>query len=719
MPQAIPALLAAAKAIAIKLAVAIAANIAINAITRALSGNPPGPEQSKAPIKQPIPPVRVGFGLDRMSGPYLLWTTVGQYTLDVVAVARGASEPLGFYLNDDYLPLTTSGAPLTVNPSGAVVGGPDGRYGGGNVEIYVNPGEDPATAFARVVALSGGLWTTNHRADGVTTVALICKGVKADDLNKVYPNYAPDISVVGRWSRVYDWRADSTAGGDGPQRRDDESTWEWSQNAVVCFVHDEWFNRGQDWDYRFAPALETWTVAADVADEAVPLKAGGTEPRYAVSGWYELNNPPKELRARWLECFDGMMIERGDGAFVGIAGKYVEPEIILDEDRILECGWRRSKRSEDFANKLVVAFKSADHGYTMVEADPWLDPEDIAARGFEKAAPFERQWVTSNGQARRLAKRGMSRLKATYQGFVVVTLSDDGEELETRYLRLRNRSGPPSMFDVVVEVVGITLDLTKRRVRFDVIAADPNIDAWNPATEEGNAPDVAPQPPPQIIAVPVVEDSEITFTGGTPRARIVVTDPERDDYGYVLRWRQSSGDTSNVIEYPVPTDLGATVELITSSLPQDTTILVAVAFMSAGGVIGEFSDDVTLSTSPDLATPVIDSIDAFYDDLGTTRLRIFIDIGEDGLRYVTRWRVTGSTAWTEDTTQTSVSGSGLPYIETGVVQAGALDVEIALVGPGDSRSDWSGSEPVLDTLRRLEDGTVRRTEDDVPWRLET
>ncbi len=561
MPQAIPFIIAGIKAISVKLAIAIAANVVATAVAKSLAGDPPQPEQAKQPLKQPIPPVQVAYGTGRISGPLLLYVTVPNYTVDVVALCDGPIESFaGFYLNDDYITISNGGGELTVASTGAnahkVSGGSDGRYGKAisgflsvtpTVEIYWQVGDFPATNFARVTALAGADWPSDARGDGVATVALICKGVKAEQLNKIYPNYEPLISAVGSWSKVYDWRKDSSIGGSGTQRRNDPTTWEFSDNPVVCYVHDEWYQRGQDWDFRFAPTLDHATVAADICDEEIPLKAGGTEPRYRLFGYYQKNNTTKELRTRFIETFDGLVIERGDGAFVIKAGKYVAPTVTLDEDSILECSWSRSRRREDTANKLVISFLSAAHGYTMVEADPWYDLAALESGAAESAAGFERTWVTSNGQVRRLAKRGMARLKSPYQGHVVVRLSDDMEELEQRYFRLKNRRGPPSMFDVEVEVLAITLDLQRRRVRFDVIKADPTQDEWDPETEEGNPPDDPPLVVLNVVPVPTIVLVDV-FLGdagsglSAPRLAINLEDPERDDLQYVVSWRVTGDD---------------------------------------------------------------------------------------------------------------------------------------------------------------------------------
>lgn len=600
MPQAWPVIVAFAKKVAVDVAIAIGASVVTSLISRALVKDLPDSASAKRPKKQPIPPVQVVYGEGRVPASYLLYRSVPGYALDVLVCAYADDAPIegfqGFYFQDDYIAINTSGDPLTVSPTGPdaniVIGGADdNRYGGGNVELYWQNGAVPASAFTRIVSLSDGAWTNTDRADGAATFGVVSRGVDPDALGEIYPNYELQPTPVIRGSRCYDWRKDSTMpGGDGPHRRDDPDTWEYTTNPWVQWLHDETFVRGQDWEYLFLPALASHTAAANVCDEPFPILAGGTQPKYQAFVFYELNNPPKDLRERWWRTCDAMVIERGDGALVGFAGKYYEPTVILNEDRILDFRWARSRRDEDVVNKLVVSFLSPDHGYTEVETDPRLDAADIALRGHEKSAPFDNPNVTNNPQAQFLAHRAMSRFKSLYQGYVVVSLGDDETELEQRYLRLRNKLAPMSMWDVVVEVTGVTLDLTRRRVRFDVISADPDIDEWDPETDEGTGPGEATTPPVYGVPVPTIVTAVSFVENGGSRVRVTLVDPNRPDYTYRIRWRVTGDDDWNTEGPQSPVDAGGgNITVVTGFVPSVDALQVSVQTVGPRGV-SNFSD---------------------------------------------------------------------------------------------------------------------------------
>ena len=86
MPDALPYIIEAAKQIAIAAAQA-AIQYGVNELLGA--NDAPDPASQKVPIKQPIPPVQYAYGAGRLSGSFLYWRTVGNVTLDVIALCQG------------------------------------------------------------------------------------------------------------------------------------------------------------------------------------------------------------------------------------------------------------------------------------------------------------------------------------------------------------------------------------------------------------------------------------------------------------------------------------------------------------------------------------------------------------------------------------------------------------------------------------------------------
>ena len=193
----------------------------------------------------------------------------------------------GFFINDTFYSYTGDGLRADFS---------------NQLEIYWKDGDASQTALSFLLSrsatrLNGTPWTS---ADVCAGMAYVVFAYKADDpkaSNPIWPQGRPSFKPVIRGKRCYDPRKDSTvAGGSGSHRWATPSTWEWTENAAIC---DYNFDRGiyakdlvtdptqlligRGLSDVEAPA-DRVAARANVCDEAVSLKAGGTEPRYRVGG---------------------------------------------------------------------------------------------------------------------------------------------------------------------------------------------------------------------------------------------------------------------------------------------------------------------------------------------------------------------------------------------------------------------------------------------------
>src|SRR3546814_12086276 len=84
-----------------------------------------------------------------------------------------------------------------------------------------------------------------------------------------------------------------------------------------------------DYATKIAPTLSYWQAAADVCDEAISLKAGGTEERYRSPVAHNHTDQHANVIAALLSTFDGWIAPRADGALVVYAGKYYAPTVSI------------------------------------------------------------------------------------------------------------------------------------------------------------------------------------------------------------------------------------------------------------------------------------------------------------------------------------------------------------------------------------------------------
>lgn len=519
----------------------------------------PDPEGQKLTRKQTRPErfLAVG-GPSRMSGAYMLREAIGNKYGCVLAVCEGRLALIsGIYLNDDL---------VTLDGAGWVQGMADERYGTGDlIRISTRLGLPTETRHSILDPYFSSYWPSNARGDGVASIAVFAQHRSKESFSRHHPNGEVMPSIIGT-PVCFDWR-------DPTQSLNDPMSWKACENPVVWLVFYEWYWCGRNWQRSIAPSLALLTVEADYCDEPVPLKAGGFEPRYRVAGNCPVTTEPAAVRAHILTTMDGWLSTNGRGHLIVKAGRYEEPTLTITGEHIYGYNWQAFQNDEDSTNELIVSYVSAADHFSSVEAGAWRDEQDILDTGKVRSDPLDMPWVPSRSQAMRLAKRKMIRLNAERRGQITTSLLGING-LGSRYVRVQNPD-LISMADVVVEVTNIEMDLTNGRVVLDVIKADPSIDDWDSAEEEGELPVgiLRPNPAPAYqdaaktlrsasVAYPLTsDDKSITveaFTAIGPAGEVVsfsayVISGLDELTRYGVFWRSDAGYVVEV--YPAPNNM--------------------------------------------------------------------------------------------------------------------------------------------------------------------
>lgn len=569
-------------------------------------GGAPKPEQTQTAIKSPTPPRVSGYGRQRLFMAYALYDTAGNGSaVDVGVFHDGRVDAIEqHYLGD---------SKVTVKPDGYVAAGDAGEYGtnGDIVRVGTTLGPSTNTAFAPVIAILPDQWTTDHRGDGVVTGYVISQPVKAKDYQMVYPKGGPNqqpLSLAMRLQPVFDWR-------DSTQSITDPLTWKWSENACLHLAHYLLIHDNKDWATHFAPTLSYWTAAANDCDVAMPLKSGATEPRYRGCVVHKHTDARKDVKANLLACFDGWLAPRADGALIVYSGRYTPPTEALGPDEIISYSVQDGVDEEDAVNSIAVTYISADHDFSAVDTDAWEDADDIAARGKTLADTLEIQ-SPSFSQNRRLAKRKMARAMARRRGQLATNAA--GRRIRGhRYITIDLTDAGVTFFAGVVEVTKLTRNLATGGVTIEWVEADPNIDAWNPATEEGLPAPVGDRVAPQPLEAPSIISATATFApvgqnpdgedpsgdptpgGQTTGARVLIAadGPLREDITWYARWRVGTTGSWNEREY-ADADPGPGVSFATEFVPLASNINVGVAYSVGDGRLSPWSASVVVDTRP-------------------------------------------------------------------------------------------------------------------------
>jgi hypothetical protein len=544
--------------------------------TNALFGPKPPPQAAVAnPYKQSMPARQSGFGRTRISGPYMLFEAVKGHAFLVIALHDGEIDAFeALYLNDDLCVIdgVTGGVYSPDNPD---------RYGGGppghkiHAETRVGLIPSPVNSFAFHPDINT-YWPSTARLDGVAQLTLHVEQSKQKDQQHDFPNGLPQGSVVGRLQKVFDPRLGESQA--------DETTYAWSSNpflALLKYLTNAPGGMGLDYARRIAPTLAYWTAAANDCDLSMALLAGGTEPRYACGGIYSHATAPADVISQLLQSCDGWLSQRGDGALVPFSGRYVEPTVVFRDEHVTAVTVQHYQPDEQSTNELIPSYSDPNSKYNKVDAGAWRDEADIAARGVDRSENLDLPWVQSPSQARRLAKRKMSRLTAELRGTVTTNLYGM-VGLGERYIRLRL-----SEIDAPVEVSNVEIDLAGMKVTYTWVQADPDIDAWNRFAEE-QPPNPGPGPmagssllgPVISAAIAIFDQSSSSDMGA--RLKLTVDAPIDSNVEWRVRWKPStSSDWTEATYSDVPD--GSSVDIVTGFVPATGDVDVQTAYVTAGG----------------------------------------------------------------------------------------------------------------------------------------
>lgn len=580
--------------------------IAMTAISMAFAPKaprPPTPEDGKVPKTQSVPYRWWGVGRVRVAGAFMLWESRGRNLYAVQGIAGHPIKSVDrFWLHDDL---------VEIDPVTGITTNDDSERYGNNVWIGYRTGTTPGIPYDEIVEGFADepdkAWTDNHRGDGQASIAIRCKSVDPQQQQQRFPYGPPSLSVEADLALCWDFR-------DPLQDPEDPTTWEWTRNAALIMAWHQCFNEfGHKRDYTRAilPVLDMWKEEADVCDEDVPLDGGGTEKRYECNGFDTTENDPKVATNAILAACDGWICERGDGALLFIVGKFREKYVttITDAD-LVGHQIQYDVLFEDEINRLVPKFTYPAVDYATSDTDFFEDTAAQLIAGRVLSSDADYGWCHQWRQARRLGIRDWRRLQEKVSGALDLRLSAINA-VYTRWVRLQTPLSLPRLSGKLVENRKSTLALMQGGFNMEIMQHPEDIDAWNPATDEGRQPPVPAKPNASEIVTPVINSVQAVSKNGTVFLKIKIVDPEDDSLTPVSRYRLTDDGGSagewvqqehdNVV--PVTEGPDSFIYLNTNVVPADEELDVQVAFKTSKGT-GNFSAITTVESIVDTVAPL-------------------------------------------------------------------------------------------------------------------
>lgn len=578
----------------------------------------PGPEAGQIPTQQPIPYRQFGYGYVRVAGAFMLKENLNGWLVYVLAVLGHKCAAFeGAYLNDDPVTLfdyAGYGAYFDGDFTGTVFPGSDNRYANGIIQIDTRLGantEDPYRFITSFLGIST-TWSTDHRGDKITSAMVASVQVPKENFGQFYPYGAPIPSFVLKSALCFDPR-------ETDQTYDDDSTWQFRDNAALAIMHFLCFSDyGYQLDYTVAiePVIDDWIEQIDYCDEQVAEKGGGTERRYRLGGWMTTEQDRKTALETMLAACDGWLCQRGDGTVILRVGRYVAPTITLTDDDI--CGWKLDTdlSSNEKVNRATAKWTYPDAGYASVETDPFENTADQALRqGPIRTAQLDLTWVQSVGQASRLTKIELNKHSKSVRGTLQLRLQGMNACYE-RWVAIQSNT-IPRLSNAVIEIRKPVISLIEGKCSVEFVLSGSDVYDYTAATDESETPYIPERPSGSTLSAPAnVTGTAEQYENANGGFDVIIdvnwdvpqlNGGDRTDLSYIVRWRvaPASGDDPPWTQLTVtnPTTVASVAYASLGVVPKDETIQVQVAAVAANGYQSDWSATEEIDTSVSTTAP--------------------------------------------------------------------------------------------------------------------
>lgn len=228
-------------------------------------------------------------------------------------------------------------------------------------------------------------WTSAHQAKGRCYLyARLVYDVTESGL--AWPSFIPSLTVRMKGKKCYDPRTATTVWTDNP--------------ANICADILENLLGVP----RARIDADSWEEAADICDEVVNIKGGGTEKRYRASGFFAVEGEPEQWLAPIVRAMAGAVVEH-HGIYYIRAGAWRDPVLTIGDDDVMGGIQVRTADSDrERANVARGVFAGAESYDQPTDFPQVIDAAAVTEDGVEQSMELNLEWSPSHRQAQRVAK---------------------------------------------------------------------------------------------------------------------------------------------------------------------------------------------------------------------------------------------------------------------------------------------------------------------------
>lgn len=579
-----------------ELAVNLAVGLGLSALSNSLRGSSGGVQAREE--RNPLSSRRIIWGKAWTAGaglPEITWGPSNKYLEKIIVLADhpcdgfeqiyidGYPATLGTFDSLKGYPILYTSDPTTGNIA------KDFREGKQKFWIMFHWGADGQTADQWLVnnigpgaayAVDRNKWSSTKVGTNVS-YARITAYYDSDIFSGI-----PQFNFFIRGIPLYDPTKDSTVGGYGSHRWGTPSTYEWTANRAV---HAYNAARGVYLGGKrfYGAFLDSQDVPLDIAmaaivacDEEVPLRAGGTEPRYHGGLEWEVTRPVRDF---FKVCSEGMAGHIGTRGHVAIyAGVAQTPVFTFSDGDCVRGGDQEYRPMQSFGalrNQVNAKFLDITQQFAIVDAPPRASNDDLAADG---GIPFVDSLNLDHVQSGPTCQRIMEiqRKKHRAQSTAVRTFFPSAlNAREGQWIAGTSSAWTGTKW---FQIEHIKVDRQFRTVRMELREVPYDLDDWNPANDEldgysVNLPTGAAPDPLVATGISATALSELGEDGSSSSGfKVSYTPPDDPSVSSVIiRWRLPNDTVIHYVQSDSPEDGLISVRGLAGSTTYEYAILLS------------------------------------------------------------------------------------------------------------------------------------------------
>lgn len=385
------------------------------------SSEPAGPTGTKLDVQYGAAlPREIGLGLFAVAGHDIYTNTFGSSNKEISKVFI-----LSDFRIDGVEQVAVNGAYVgLIGPESEKGFAVDGAYLGHLwIKFYRGLPDQAADPYLVATSNPAGRWTAAHRLAGIAYAIVTAEW--DDEAMSSFPQLLFEI----RGAPLYDVRRDSTAGGSGPHRWENQSTWQYASGVgtnpiIQAYNYERGFHvNGELVLGKGMPATDlpaaAWMSAMNVCDEIID-----GAPRYrsgclvtAADGVSHRDNLEPILQAA-----AAALVERVDGDQPLVGANQPVVATLTDDDLIVgaPANFQAKRSRSDLVNSVFGSFNSPGDLWSATAYPPKIDASGLAADRERHAVQLDFGAVYDLGQAIRLADIAVR--ESRYQARATITV---------------------------------------------------------------------------------------------------------------------------------------------------------------------------------------------------------------------------------------------------------------------------------------------------------